>query len=320
MRRLLVALALAVIASTAQAAGTGAGAPVLLKPHVIVDAPVVLLGDLFDGAGDQGATAIARAPEPGKRVEVGARWLAAVARAYGLAWQPSSRFERTVVERASQVIDTRRIEAEMIDALARRGAAGRISLLFDQAGMRLDLPSTAEPTLAITAVNYDPSSGRFTALLVAPATGTPLAKATISGRAVTMAEIPVLRRRIEPGEVIRAEDIEWSSARADRVGRDIIIDAENLVGMGTRRPIRPGDPISASELRPPVVIAKNSLVTIRLETERMTLTVQGRAMEAGASGDVIRVMNTKSNKIINAAVVDSGTVRVVPVTLSSAAE
>ena len=320
MRRLFIALALVLIAPAVHAAGTATAVPVLLKPHVVVDGPVVLLGDLFDGAGDQGATAIARAPEPGKRVEVGARWLAAVARAYGLAWQPNSRLEGTVVERASQVIDSRRIEAEMIDALARRGAAGRISLLLDQPAMRLDLPSDAEPTLAITGVNYDPSSGRFTALLVAPATGTAQAKATISGRAVTMTEVPVLRRRIEPGEVIRAEDIEWSSARADRIGRDIIIDAENLVGMSTRRPIRPGDPVLASELRAPVVVAKNSLITIRLETERMTLTAQGRAMEAGSSGDVIRVMNTKSNKIINAAVVDSGTVRVVPVALSSATE
>jgi flagella basal body P-ring formation protein FlgA len=41
-------------------------------------------------------------------------------------------------------------------------------------------------------------------------------------------------------------------------------------------------------------------------------------LEPGSNGDVIRVMNTKSNKIINAAVVDSGTVRVVTTTVSSA--
>ncbi|HEX9792189.1 MAG TPA: flagellar basal body P-ring formation chaperone FlgA [Kiloniellales bacterium] len=318
MRRLLLILALLLAAPAVQATGTATAVPVLVKPHVIVDGPMVLLGDLFDGAGDQAVTAIARSPEPGKRVEVGARWLAAVAKAYGLAWRPNSRYDRVVVERASQVIDTRRIETELTDALAARGATGRTSLLLDQPGLRLDLPTDVAPTLAISGLNYDPASGRFTAILVAPASGTPLANATISGRVVTMTEVPVLRRRVEPGEVIRADDVEWSSVRTDRIGRDIIVDTANLIGMSPRRPVRPGDTILASELQAPVVVAKNSLVTIRLDTNRMSLSAQGRALEPGSNGDVIRVMNTKSNKIINAAVVDSGTVRVVTTTVSSA--
>ncbi len=320
MRRFFVAFAVILLAPTALLAATEVAPPVMMKSHVVVDAPVVLLSDLFDGTGAQGATAIARAPAPGKRVEVGARWLAAVAKAYGLAWQPTSRLDRVVVERTSQVIDARRIETEMLDALTRQGVTGRLSLVLDQPGLRLDLPSDAEPTLSIANLSHDPANGRFTALIVAPATGTPLAKASISGRVVAMTEIPVLRRRVEPGEVIRTEDIEWSDSRADRLGRNVIIDPENLVGMSPRRPIRPGDAVLASELRAPVVVAKNSLITIRLETARMSLSAQGRALEPGSSGDVIRVMNTKSNKIINAAVIDSGTVRVVSVTLSSANE
>jgi flagella basal body P-ring formation protein FlgA len=318
MRSFILFLALLLAAPAVQATGTATAVPAMVKPHVIVDGPMVLLGDLFGGAGEQGATAIARSPEPGKRVEVGARWLAAVAKAYGLAWQPNSRYDRVVVERSSQVIDTRRIETELTDALALRGATGRISLLLDQPGLRLDLPTDAAPTLAISGLNYDPSSGRFTAILLAPASGTPLAKATISGRVVTMTEVPVLRRRVEPGEVIRADDVEWSSVRTDRIGRDVIVDSENLIGMSPRRPVRPGETVLASELRAPVVVAKNSLVTIRLDTDRMSLSAQGRALEPGSAGDVIRVMNTKSNKIINAAVVDSGTVRVVSTAVSSA--
>jgi len=320
MRRIFVAIVFILLAPTALAAATEVAAPVMMKSHVIVDGPVVLLSDLFEGTGTQGATAIARAPAPGKQVEVSARWLAAVAKAYGLPWQPTSRLDRAVVERASQVIDSQRIETEMLDALARQGVTGRLSLVLDQAGVRLDLPSDAEPSLSIASLSHDPANGRFTALIVAPATGIPLAKANISGRVVAMTDVPVLRRRVEPGEVIRKGDIEWSSTRADRLGRDIIVDAQNLVGMSPRRPIRPGDTVLASELRAPVVVAKNSLITIRLDSPRISLSAQGRALEPGASGDVIRVMNTKSNKIINAAVVDSGTVRVVQTTLSSANE
>ena len=318
MRRIFTAFIFTLFAPTALIAATDVVAPVMMKSHVIVDGPVVLLSDLFEGTGEQGTTAIARAPAPGKRVEVSARWLAAVAKAYGLSWRPTSRLDRAIVERSSQVIDVRRIKNAMLDFLARQGVNGQISLVLDQPGIRLDLPGDAEPTLSIANLSHDPVNGRFTALVVAPAPGIPLAKASISGRVVTMAEIPVLRRRMKPGEVIRGDDIEWINTRADRLGRNIIVDTENMVGMSPRRPIRPGESILASELRAPVVVAKNSLITIRLTTARLSLTAQGRAMESGASGDVIRVMNTQSNKIINAAVVDTSTVRVVPATLSSA--
>lgn len=318
MRHLFFAFVFILYAPTASTAATDIAAPVMMKSHVIVDGPFVLLSDLFEGAGDQGATAIARSPAPGKRIEVSARWLAAVAKAYGLAWRPTSRLDRSVVERSSQVIDTRRITQEMLDTLARQGVTGRLSLVLDQPGVRLDLPGDAEPTLAITNISHDPVNGRFSALVIAPATGRLLAKAHISGRVVVMTEIPVLRRRMVPGDVIRIDDIEWSSTRADRIGRSVIVDAENLVGMSPRRPIRPGAAVRANELRAPVVVAKNSLITIRLDTARLSLTTQGRALESGAYGDVIRVINTKSKQIINAAVVGSGTVRVVLETMSSA--
>ncbi|HMA14754.1 MAG: flagella basal body P-ring formation protein FlgA [Bacteroidota bacterium] len=44
----------------------------------------------------------------------------------------------------------------------------------------------------------------------------------------------------------------------------------------------------------------------------MQLTAQGRALENGAEGDVVRVMNTSSNTVVSAVVIDSGVVEVVP--------
>ena len=76
MRNLFIAFVFILYAPTALTAPTHAAtnaatdiaAPVMMKSHVIVDGPFVLLSDLFEGAGDQGATAIARSPAPGKRV------------------------------------------------------------------------------------------------------------------------------------------------------------------------------------------------------------------------------------------------------------
>ncbi len=306
------------VAPVSGAAATGTTGPVLLKTKVVVDESVVRLGDIFDGLGEQAETAVARAPAPGKRVEVGARWLTAVAQAYGLPWRPSSRLDTTVIERASLVIDTRRIEEATLAALAQRGVKNNVTLLLDNPTLRLHLPSDADSTIAITGLSHDPQTGRFKAYVTAPADGTPIARATATGRAVAMTEVPVLRRRIEPGEIIRREDIDWLRVRTGDLARNALVDVESLLGKSPRRPIRAGQPVLSSELRKPIVVLKNSLITIRLETARMALTAQGRSLESGAKGDVIRVINTKSNRVISANVIDSGTVSVWSETLSQA--
>ncbi len=315
MRRSFIAIAVTLFALSNASLGTAAisqpAAPVLLKSSVVVDGPVVHLGDLFDGLGEQAATPVARSPAPGKQVQVNARWLAAVAQAFAVDWRPSSQLDGSVIARSSIVIESQQIEDATIDALRRRGIQGNLSLILDNPALRLHLPSDSEPSLMITGLTHNPLTGRFTAHLIAPAEGTPLARATISGRAVEMVDVPVLRRRMLPGAVIRERDIEWRGVRADRLGRNVVRDQANLVGKSPRRPIRAGEPVRGNELRKPILVPKNSLVTIRLQTARMVLTVRGRAMEPGAQGDVIRVVNTKSNTIISANVTKPGIVEVI---------
>jgi flagella basal body P-ring formation protein FlgA len=332
MRRFSIAIVVTLIAISnagpiVQAAGQSTAQPlaqppelplaqpvgvVLLKAKVVIDGPVVHLGDLFDGLGANGATPVARGPAPGAQVAVDARWLSAVARAYSVPWQPSSRFDGSVIERASIVIETPRIESTTIDALRQRGIDGKLSVVLDNPVTRIHLPTDAEPSLLVAGLTHNPKTGRFTAHIVAPAEGTPVVRITITGRAIEMIEIPVLRRRMMPGEVIREADIIWRDARADRIARNVVLDPVNMVGKSPRRPIRAEKPLLSSELRRPVLVPKNSLVTIRLQTARMVLTARGRAMEPGAEGDVIRVVNIKSNQIISASVTEPGTVEVIP--------
>jgi flagella basal body P-ring formation protein FlgA len=296
----------------AAAARTPVATPVLLKKSVVIEGAVLRLGDLFEGLAEAADTAIARAPAPGRRVELDARWLAAVATGYGIDWRPASALDSVVVRRASQVIDSARIEAALRDALAERGVTGDLSIVLDNPALSLNLPLDAAPSLGFAGLAHDPASGRFTAHLMAPAGTAPLARATVTGRVVRMVEVPVLRRRAMPGEVIARGDIDWQRRRADRLAGNLVLDPGRLVGKSPRRAIRAGEAVRAGDLREPVLVPRKSLVILRLETDRMVLTAQGRALEEGAGGQVIRVMNTKSNTVVNGVVVAAGTVRVLP--------
>lgn len=329
MHKLLSAAVCTLLLMTAPASGGVTGgidgddmvkSLITLKSSAVIDDRIVRLGDLFDGIAEPtlSDTPIAQAPRLGDTVDIGARWLYAVARAHGIDWQPRSRYDRISVRRASSKIRTEEIESALRLALSDRGLDGEMQLALDNPGIELQVPSSSESSVAVTGLTLDDSSGRFVAHVTAPAQGEPLARVSVTGRALRLIEVPVLSRNLRPGDVIRSSDIEWINMPANRMTRGTVSDQQTLVGMSPRRPIRSQEVIRTSDLETPVVVAKNSLVTIRLQTQRMELSVRGRALEDGAQGDVVRVMNTSSNSVVNAVVIDAGNVVVTPLTAAGA--
>jgi flagella basal body P-ring formation protein FlgA len=57
-------------------------------------------------------------------------------------------------------------------------------------------------------------------------------------------------------------------------------------------------------------VTRNAQVIIRLQSGAMTLTSQGRALEDGARGDVIRVTNLQGGKTVEATVIGPDQVEV----------
>jgi flagella basal body P-ring formation protein FlgA len=82
------------------------------------------------------------------------------------------------------------------------------------------------------------------------------------------------------------------------------------VGKTPRHALRPGEPVHASDVEVPLVVHRGSLVTILLETRALRLSAEGKAMDDGGMGAVIRVANTKSSRVIDAVVAGPGTVTV----------
>src|SRR5262249_13961339 len=179
------------------------------------------------------------------------------------------------------------------------------------------LPPAVPATVAIQQLAIDSNSGRFSATIVAPAQGPVAARVTVYGESFTTIELPVLARRGAPGEIIMADDIAWIDVRSDRVGANVVSDQAQIVGKMPRRPIRANEPIRTNDLQVPIAIKKGTVVSVVYSTGAMTLTIQGRAMEDGPLGGPVRVMNTKSNRVIDAVVVDGRTVRVNAATTGS---
>lgn len=302
--RFLAALLLSILLPLSAAA-----AP-MLKPEVTVRDSVIRLGDLFDGVGERAQVAVAAAPPPGSHMVLSSAWLASLAESQHIGWQPASRFDQAVVDRASRDIGTDEISQRLIDALSDRTPVASAELKLDMPTAHLTVAANDTRPLAVDGLTFDPKSGRFAAFVSVSATNDPAERLRVSGRLLRTAEVPVPARLLAPGETIAASDLTTATLRADRVSPDMLVQASDLVGKAPRHQLRPGEPVRQSDVEVPLVVHRGTLVTILLETPSLRLSAEGKALDDGGMGSVIRVANTKSSRVIDAVVAGPGTVTV----------
>jgi len=301
--------------NVAESTSNGVTAPVVLRESVSVDGKTVRIGDLFLNVGEKANVAIAYAPEPGSRAVFDARWLLKVARAYKLDWRPMGRHDNVVVQRNATLITREEIADQVAMALAEQGVDPDMTVEFSNRTLRMYVPRNKAASIGVEDAEYEPRTKRFSAVIHAPAGDLSAKRVRVSGRLYKTMEIPVPARRVLAGEVISREDIKWIRVRASRLHTDIIVDEVDLVGKSPRRGLKAGYPVRSSTVRRPVLVPKGSLVTMILRAPKMLLTAQGKALQDGADGDVIRITNLQSNKIVEAEVIAAGQVAVRQTTL-----
>lgn len=84
----------------------------------------------------------------------------------------------------------------------------------------------------------------------------------------------------------------------------------NVVGLETRVAIYQGQPILQKNLGPPAVIERNQAVKLAFQSGSLAIVSDGRALERGAAGDRIRVMNIASRSTITGVIAADGSVHV----------
>jgi flagellar basal body P-ring formation protein FlgA len=298
---LLTTSALAISIATADASA--------LRTNVVVESDVVRLGDIFEDAGAYADRAIINAPAPGRRLTLDLNFLAEAARVYRVNWRPMSRFDRVVVERAGKTITANEITQRLRNDLIGEGMSRNAHIELSNRSFEINVPLQTSTEMDVRNVSYDATTGRFNALLLIGGEQN-AQRIMLSGRTYATTALPVLRRVISPGEIIRKDDIEMIHRREDQVSRDAVMDPARLIGTTPRSRLRAGEPVRENETRAPIVVARNAQVLIRLTHGPMTLTAQGKAEEEGSRGDVIRVRNIHSNKTIEATVTGPDTVAI----------
>jgi flagella basal body P-ring formation protein FlgA len=301
-------LRISLLIACAMALPAAAMAQPELRGDIIVNAPVIRLGDLFSDAGPGADAAVAPAPAPGSKATYDSAWLDARAREQKLDWQPRSRYDQVTVERASDAISADAIAAELKHELADRLPGGLVELDLDNPSLRLFVPAGAPTNVIVDNLTYDARSGRLVAYVGASAEESE--RVRITGRVYRMVELPVLLRPVSPGEPIAEGDIETIAVHSERLTQSFVMSSADLVGKTPRRSIRPGEPVRPSDIQIPILVHKGDLVTVVLKTPTLTLTAEAKALDDGVQGGTIRVANTRSGRVVDAVAASPGMVTV----------
>ena len=150
----------------------------------------------------------------------------------------------------------------------------------------------------------------LTAALGAPAGAQQQVAAVTTPQASRAAADDLLMTSVLPQEkkptVVRAAQ----NLRAGSVlhSSDLLVEGDNanaldlFVGLELKRAIYQGKTLSPNDVGPPTVVTRNAIVQLEFVRGPLMISTEGRALDAGAVGDSVRVMNLSSKIILTAVI------------------
>lgn len=105
-------------------------------------------------------------------------------------------------------------------------------------------------------------------------------------------------RTLRVGTVLQQTDLK--AADGDHAAASAAIAP--LIGLETRRAIYTGRPVAEADLGPPTLVRRNAVVVMLYSDRGLGIRTEGRALDSGGAGEVVRVINLASRQSVLATV------------------
>jgi flagella basal body P-ring formation protein FlgA len=198
------------------------------------------------------------------------------------------------------VINTDKIKDIISQSLSKKTKADKLTIDIKgyENGIKLNSKHDSyDVNIAESSVNTN--SRRFKYSLTFTS-GSDTQKFDITGRYDEIVKVPVLISEIEHSTAITADNIEYAEMPKSKLQNNTITDEDALLGKILKHSIPSGRPIRTSDIEKQIIVSRGKAVNILFKTPSMTLQTSGVAMDSGGKGEVIRVRNSSSEKIIQA--------------------
>jgi len=291
-----------------------------LKTDLTLSRDIVAFGDLIAGLSPQDAALPAfRAPALGETGTIQVARIVDAAVKHGILRDAqdldSQGVAQVVVTRAARRITGLDVEAAVKSALLERfGFDGRaFALLLDGGAPSVVVEPELTGDLAALDLNYDARSRRVTGRLTMPGSAaTRLKPVRVSGQLVETVEVVVPLRTIARGETLTASAVTIERRPRDVQFNDVLGEMKAAVGKVAKRTLVAGAVLRSGDVQREEVVGRGDIVTILYEARGISISLRGRANEAGAIGDSIAITNIQSKRVLQGTVTGPGRVNVSP--------
>ncbi len=286
--------------------------PILLvaqthKPEINIVGEFVYIQDIFTETAPN-PRPVLQAPVLGKSYNLTTDYLDKIAKQYSVKWQPITQYESSKITRKSDVISADELsilmEKEILKEQLINGEAKLKLKLIGGYENGLNIEFGTKSLIRPTGISYNKPLKTATLTLSSFQTNGESYK--------IMAKVELTKEALVPSQRINAGDIITNAMmtkiylpESEFVG-NFTSEMNEIIGKEARRSLNANRPINPSDLKEPQIIKAKQAITIVVQTPQMQLTAKGRAIEGGSKGDVIKVENIQSGKIIQATIVGTG--------------
>lgn len=115
-------------------------------------------------------------------------------------------------------------------------------------------------------------------------------------------KVLVTKNALKKGTSLTNDDLYFLELDAQKLKQGYFTDATKLVGLVSKKDIQPNTPLNPQDIELAKAVFKGQQVHIIATSGNLKISMGGIAMHDGAVGDMIKVQNTRSKKIIEAQV------------------
>jgi flagellar basal body P-ring formation protein FlgA len=119
-------------------------------------------------------------------------------------------------------------------------------------------------------------------------------------------ESVVALRTLPARTVIASSDITVVAAEIEGA----VASADLAIGQELKTTIYAGRPVRAQDLGPQAIVERNQIVVLIYRSGPLTIAAEGRALDKGAEGDIIRAMNLATKSTVSGRITADGTLQV----------
>jgi flagellar basal body P-ring formation protein FlgA len=119
----------------------------------------------------------------------------------------------------------------------------------------------------------------------------------------------IASRDLTPGTLVTAEDLGLETLDVSLYRQGFSLDAKDIIGKEIKYSVSKGSTFRTSALDSPKVIKRGDEVTVEALAGSIRVIAKGTAVSDGRLGQLIRIRNTQSERILSAKVISAGKVQ-----------